>query len=72
MADSTTNKEFVDVDDTSHEKQQEALTIQLGDIIKIISPVDERIHETVFFVNYIDENKGELLQQNGEIYLMFA
>ena len=57
-------------DTTTHSPNQDT-TIQLGDILKLIAPADERIHEKLFYVNYIDTEKADLLESDGEKYTMY-
>ena len=57
-------------DTTIHSPNQDT-NIQLGDILKLIAPTDERIHEKLFYVNYIDTEKAELLESDGEKYTMY-
>tara|TARA_Y100000389_G_scaffold205142_1_gene264021 strand:+ start:13026 stop:18410 length:5385 start_codon:yes stop_codon:yes gene_type:complete len=40
--------------------------IEYGDIIDFIAPNDETLHLKEFFVNYIDENILQILNENGE------
>ena len=40
------------------------LTLQLGDIIQIISPTDENLNDKMFYINYISYNKIVLLGDN--------
>ena len=37
------------------------ITLELGDIIEILAPTHSDIHETSFFIDYIDENQIELI-----------
>jgi len=48
------------------------LHLQLGDIIEIIAPEDEKLHEKNFFINYIDNNEIDLLDDDGSIILMIG
>ena len=57
-------------DTTIHSPNQDT-NIQLGDILKLIAPADERIHEKLFYVNYIDTEKANLLESDGEKYTMY-
>jgi len=60
----------VDAAETPDGDEQESANLQLGDIIKIIAPADERIHEKLFYINYIDPEKADLIQPDGEKYIM--
>ena len=37
------------------------ITLELGDIIEILAPTHSDIHETSFYIDYIDENQIELI-----------
>ena len=37
------------------------ISIEVGDIVQVISPTNTQYHEKIFFVFYIDENKITLL-----------
>jgi len=41
--------------------KKEKIDVEYGDIIQLISPSNSEYHESMFFVNYIDENKAKLL-----------
>lgn len=41
------------------------ISIQLGDIIQIVSPSEYTIHDKIFFVYYIDNNKIKLISDDG-------
>ena len=45
------------------------ISLQLGDIIEIISPDDLNLHNKSFIINYIDKEKIKLLNLNGETIL---
>ena len=46
--------------DSDNESTDE-ITLELGDIIEILAPANSDIHETTFFIEYIDENQIELI-----------
>jgi hypothetical protein len=43
------------------ETKKNQLTLELGDIIQIISPTNDTLHEKIFLINYIDENQIQLI-----------
>ena len=51
------------------EIQETEISLQLGDIISIISPDDKNLHNNSFIINYIDNNKINLLNGNSDIIL---
>jgi hypothetical protein len=62
-------EEVVDVNAVSVEKEQEpmkeeeslSLSIELGDIIEIVAPTHQEIHEHLFLVDYISSRKIKLI-----------
>ena len=50
--------------------EQDDANLQLGDIIKLLAPVDERVNEKLFYISYIDNEKAVLSEQSGEKYIM--
>ena len=48
-----------DMDEETNESN--GITLELGDIIEILAPTHSEIHETSFFIDYIDENQIELI-----------
>ena len=47
----------------SDSPKNETVTLQLGDIIEIISPSDDNLNEKQFLIQYIDQTKIKLLSQ---------
>ena len=45
----------------SHEKQPKELFLELGDIIKFNSPLNKEMDKTLFFIDYLDENRATLI-----------
>ena len=45
----------------SNEKQTTELFLELGDIIKINSPLNKDMDKTIFFIDYLDENRATLI-----------
>lgn len=45
----------------SREKQPKELFLELGDIIKINSPLNKEMDKTIFFIDYLDENRATLI-----------
>lgn len=41
--------------------ESSSITLELGDLIEILAPTNSDIHETTFFIDYIDENQIELI-----------
>ena len=37
------------------------ISIEVGDIVQVISPTNAQYHEKIFFIYYVDENKLTLL-----------
>ena len=52
-----------DTDESDTEEREEStdITLELGDIIEILAPTHSEIHETTFYIDYIDENQIELI-----------
>ena len=54
-----------DNEDTGDQEENQdigkGMTMELGDVIEIISPTNSDYHQQVFFVNYIDSKKIELI-----------
>jgi hypothetical protein len=46
------------------------LTLQLGDIIKILSPTDDTIHNQEFLIQYIDKEIIELIGRKRNLYTL--
>ena len=47
------------------------LTLQLGDIIKLISPAEDEIHSQEFLIQYIDKDIIELLGRKRNSYTLY-
>ena len=41
----------------------ESLNLKLGQIIKIIAPVNDNLNDKIFFIDYLDENTITLINQ---------
>ena len=54
----------------SDSPKNETVTLQLGDIIEIISPSDDNLNEKQFLIQYIDQTKIKLLGQDGNVMLI--
>ena len=51
--------------------QNQNVDLEYGDIIQLISPTNAEYHESVFFVNYIDETKLKIINvANNEIFML--
>jgi hypothetical protein len=56
----------MDIEIESQKKNENiGISIQLGDIIQLISPSEYKIHDKIFFVYYIDNHKIKLLSDDG-------
>ena len=44
----------------------ESLNLKLGQIIKIIAPVNDNLNDKIFFIDYLDENTITLINQEEE------
>ena len=44
----------------------ESLNLKLGQIIKIIAPVNDKLNNKIFFIDYLDENTITLINQEEE------
>lgn len=51
--------------ETEPQIENVGISIQLGDIIQIVSPSEYTIHDKIFFVYYIDNHKIKLLSEDG-------
>lgn len=49
----------------------EKLHLDLGDIIQIIAPDDSTLNNKQFFINYIDDNEIELLDNEGNTRILY-
>jgi len=47
--------------DDGDEEDRSAITLELGDIIEILAPTNSDIHESTFYIDYIDENQIDLI-----------
>lgn len=48
-------------------KQENSNSLELGDIIQIIAPTNQELHENIFLIDYIDENKIKIINVDQEI-----
>lgn len=55
----------------SEEMELSSITIQLGDIIQIVSPLDVNIHNKIFFVNYISQEIIKLISDDSTQYSIY-
>ena len=51
--------------DTQPQLKEEKMSIQLGDIIKLIAPTDALLNNRIYFVKYLDKTKLVLVEENG-------
>jgi len=51
--------------DTQPQLEEEKMSIQLGDIIKLIAPTDSLLNDRIYFVKYLDKTKLVLVEENG-------
>ena len=60
-----TEEEYNDILEDENEndsyEDNSAITLELGDIIEILAPTNSDIHESTFYIDYIDENQIELI-----------
>ena len=45
------------------ENTENKLDLDLGQIIKIIAPINDNLHEKIFFIDYLDDKKITLINQ---------
>jgi hypothetical protein len=65
MSENTENKLNVS-EDLTKDKNINKIELQLGDIIKIINPVNDRLNDKIFFIQYIDSTKIMLLNPESQ------
>ena len=49
-------------DEINKAQSNVSITIELGDIIELISPANDIMHESTMFIKYIDNNHIQLIQ----------
>ena len=47
------------------------LHLELGDIIQIIAPTDTTINNKQFYIDYIDEQEVNLVENNGTVHVLY-
>ena len=61
ISDDETEYDKKEKEEKEEESESSDITLELGDIIEILAPTNSDIHETTFFINYIDDNQIELI-----------
>ena len=64
-----TNSETEDIVEqiTKPSLNKKEITLELGDIIEIIAPPNETLHENTFLIDYIDSTKMVLIDTDNDI-----
>ena len=46
--------------------EEQSISLQLGDIIEITSPADDKLNGKQFFIKYLDKERIEIIEADGE------
>lgn len=60
-----------DEESKSEEIELSSITIQLGDIVQLVAPLDANIHNKIFFVNYISPELIKLISDDSTLYSIY-
>ena len=56
-------------EEQEEQEEQFNISIEYGDIIEIIAPMNPNLHENAFFVNYIDESKIKIINLSTKEFI---